>query len=234
MSSARGKVKLRLRFKEEGGGPAGESLWAEPVEAHSGGGTYRLANHAFLAPLVVGDLVEARLDGDSILQVVDVLEPADAVLTVVSFDRDEGDRVCSVADGWRDHGAQWSEGHGGLLCTSWPGMSTTDVLTALTPAAASGLVTLVELLLADERAPAARECLDLALDTRQHFPPVATSYWAPDDPWWAEHGLGDPDVLASVQILAAQDQRLARALEAGRHEEVVRELERTRPIERDG
>lgn len=64
------KVLVRLR----GGGPQAEGLWAAPVDASDAGGTYRLANNGFLCPLVIDDVVEAWLDGDSRLQVTGVRE----------------------------------------------------------------------------------------------------------------------------------------------------------------
>lgn len=88
MTSAHDNVKVRLRYREdEEQGPCGETMWAEPVDARDTGGTYRLANNAFFAPLVVGDLVEARLDATGFLQVVAVVEPADSILTLVASTR---------------------------------------------------------------------------------------------------------------------------------------------------
>jgi hypothetical protein len=53
----------------------------------------------------------------------------------------------------------------------------------------------------------------------------ATGYWVGEDPHWAEHGLDDPGFLAYVQRLAHEDVQVARALELGKHQQVIRVLE---------
>src|SRR5512134_3634622 len=75
-------VKLRLRFKESEDLPEAEGMWAQPVDAHDGGGTYRLANTSFFVALATGDTVRAALDGHGALQIVDIVAPCDRVLTV--------------------------------------------------------------------------------------------------------------------------------------------------------
>lgn len=70
-------VKVRLKFKEGADLPATETMWAEPVETHDGGGTYRLMNTSFMVPLAAGDVVRAEIDGWGGLQVVNAVEPCD-------------------------------------------------------------------------------------------------------------------------------------------------------------
>ena len=137
-----GHVKVRIRFKDgDETLPPGERLWARPVDAHDGGGTYELLNSSLFVPLAVRDLVRAEPDGDGMLQV-------------------------------------------------------------------TGLV---------ERPGAVPERIDFRLEGPSSEP-VTTSYWAPDDPFWREHGLDSPDFLAYVQFLAGEDELIAAALERGEHE----------------
>jgi hypothetical protein len=73
--------------------------WAEPADAHDGGGTYRLLNSSFMVPVAAGDIVRAAIDGWGLLQVVDVIEPSDRVLTVVEYPADASpDDVRAIAD----------------------------------------------------------------------------------------------------------------------------------------
>jgi hypothetical protein len=88
-----GVVDVRVRYRPGRELPAAEGLWAEPVDAHEGGGTYRLANNACLVPLAAGDLVRAELDGHGSLQVTDLVEPVPALLTLVDVDESVPDDV---------------------------------------------------------------------------------------------------------------------------------------------
>lgn len=56
-------------------------------------------------------------------------------------------------------------------------------------------------------------------------PRHTTTYWGADDPYWVEHGLDEPGFLAHVQGLAHEDVQVARALELGKHHQVMRYLE---------
>jgi hypothetical protein len=69
----------------------------------------------------------------------------------------------------------------------------------------------------ERRSREAQTLVDFELDP-EGADEVETTYWAPDDPFWHEHGLDSPDFLAYVQSLAAQDDVVARALEAGDHD----------------
>ena len=82
----REQLRLRLRFVARADLPDTEDLWAEPVDAHDGGGTYRLLNTSFVVPLGAGDTVRAAIDGRGRLQIVDIVRPCDRVLTVTGHE----------------------------------------------------------------------------------------------------------------------------------------------------
>lgn len=151
------------------------------MDAHDGGGTYRLLNNAFFIPLGLDDLVRAELNGDGLLQVVDVVEPSARLLTMVAFDAGmSADQVHKVADGWAHSGGAWTEGRGPYCVSSWDESETIDsVLEHLAAALAGG--TVFELLAVsppDQRDRASQSEIDFALDTAEHLAPSATAYWA--------------------------------------------------------
>ncbi len=223
MSEAEDRVKVNVRYRAELDLLAGESLWAAPVDAQDAGGTYALQNNSFYIPLAVGDVVRAELNGDEILQVVDIVEPAPVVLTSVAVPGGH-EEARELGDRWRELGASWSEGMEGLLSTVWKaGVDADEVLAVLAPDLGSGRGELLWLARPEQRTREAQTAIDFELDRVQHFPPVETSYWAPDDPYWREVGLDSPDFLAYIQSLAGRDEQLALALEAGDHE-AVREM----------
>ena len=114
------QVQLRIRFQETGFLPPGEGVWAEPIRADVGGGTYRLTNSSFFVPLAVGDTVRALVDGHGDLQVVDVLKPSDRVLTTIEYPQAlPRDEVTSIADSWTKGTDGWTEGIHVLLYTNW-------------------------------------------------------------------------------------------------------------------
>ncbi|CAI9416161.1 hypothetical protein [Nocardioides sp. T2.26MG-1] len=214
-ASSEDRVKVNVRYRAELELLAGESLWAAPVDAHDAGGTYALQNNSFYIPLAVGDVVRAELNGDEILQVVDVVEPAPVVLTSVAVNGDH-EAARALGERWREHGANWSEGMEGLLSTVWKaGVDAEQVLAALAPDLSAGLGELLWLARPEQRSREAQTAIDFELDRVQHFPPVETSYWAADDPFWREVGLDSPDFLAYLQTLAGRDAELAAALESG-------------------
>lgn len=216
-------VKVRIKFRPSEDLPEGEGLWARPVEAHEGGGTYELQNNSFMVPLAIGDLVRAELDGDGVLQMTDFVRPGEMTLSVIGLDQARCD-VEAVIDGWARQGAEWTEGSGrGLMVTAWKAMSTKDVLRVITSDVEPG-----ELLMLMEPRQRAKELddIDLELDRTVHFPPVETDYWAADDPYWSSIGRDDPDFLSLVQALAGDDARVARALERGQQDRVLTYIER--------
>ncbi len=121
------RVQLRVRFASAGDAPdeardgeqglTHEHLWATAV----GAGTYRLEGSSFAVPLAAGDLVRAAPDGAGRLQVVDVVEPCDGVLTIFAPDATAApDAVAALTGVWRLQGAGRSEPGGPFLATVWP------------------------------------------------------------------------------------------------------------------
>ena len=80
------------------------------------GDAHRLTQSALGAPLAAGDLVRC----DAQLNVVDVVEPADAVLTV--FATDPALDVDSLVAFWVATGAGETRREGPFLVTTWPGV----------------------------------------------------------------------------------------------------------------
>lgn len=221
-------VKLRLRFKDVEDLPVGEGMWGEPLEANDGGGTYRLLNSSFMVPLAAGDTVRAALDGRGALQIIDIVEPCDRVLTVTGYaataDKDE---VRRIADTWTEGNDGWTEGTSGLLYTTWPaGMSLLEVDEVLRDSIGDRpewqwLATAQP---ADRRRA---EHQDVEFELDREAPPVhETDYWAPEDPAWAERGIDEPEMLAHIQRLAGEDPRVAATLKNGKHDNVLRYIER--------
>lgn len=137
------RVRLRVRFASAGDAPdddeglSHEQLWATEVDA--GGGTYRLESNSFSVPLAAGDLVRAGSDAAGRLQVVDVLEPCDGVLTIFAPDASAApDAVAALMDVWRLQGAGWTELGGPFLATVWPGTPMDAVAAQLNADQAAG------------------------------------------------------------------------------------------------
>lgn len=223
-------VKVRVRVR--GPGPNVEGMWALPVEATDAGGTYRLANNGFLCPLVVGDVVEAQLDGDSRLQVTGVRERGGRVGWRVRFDdsADEAD-VKGVLDDWCATGTTVEWGHDWVSVSLDPvaGDRGRPKLPELVFARAVGIVAEFDQL-SDGSTLTAADMAQFDFTLRREPSPElqprhTTAYWVGDDPYWTDHGLDDPDFLAHVQRLAHEDVQVARALELGKHHQVLRYIE---------
>ena len=217
------KIKVRLRFKEYVE-VAGEAMWALPVDADDSGGTYILQNNSFFAPLGVGDLVRAELDGDGLLQVTDVVMPSPSVVSAFMWDRRtlSDDQACAMADAWRDRGASWTEGTGQVLVTIWnPQTAQSQVLAVLEEAERAGRGEILEILEGEDRTRGLQTNIDFELNREPHVEPTGTTYWAADDPYWAEHGLDSPDFLAFIQWLASVDDLAAKFCESGEHNKVL-------------
>ena len=90
MPASQELVKLIAYFTEDdedGVMLDAENLWAEPVDANPGGGTYRLTNVGLFIPFAPGDVVRAQINGHSRLAVVGVESLSDRC--VVNFLYDE-------------------------------------------------------------------------------------------------------------------------------------------------
>jgi hypothetical protein len=222
------QLKLRLRFREAADLPAGERMWAEPVDAHDGGGTYRLLNSSFMVPLAAGDLVRAAVDGHGDLQIVDVVQPCDRVLTVTTYaDSEPDEEVQRIADAWTEGTNGWTEGSNGALYTVWAeGMGLTDVGAVLgrSIAGRAGWEWHATALPGD-RTRDRQGDVDFGLDTEAPLV-VETDYWAPEDPAWLVRGITDPGLLAYIQCLAGENPRVALTLKNGRHDNVLRYIAR--------
>jgi hypothetical protein len=115
------QVQLWLRFREGGDLPADEGLWAEPVNTYEMGGVYQLVSTSSVVPLGFGDVVCAAVDARGRLQVVDVVETSDRVLTVTGHDGSvSAEEARQVADSWTAGTDGSTQEIDGQLYTAWP------------------------------------------------------------------------------------------------------------------
>lgn len=220
-------VKIFIRFKEGDDLPAGESMWARPLDVDEGGGHYELENSSFFVPLAAGDVVEARLDGHSRLQLTDIVRPSGSVVTLFQPGVQDQAALEALVGRWSEAGAHWTEGNPVVLTTVWAvGMDLDAVGRALVEAGSPQLGSWVGALEPHDRSREVHDEIEFDLDTTPRLPVVETDYWVGDDPWWAEQGFDDPALLARVQQLAGEDARVARALERGQQDRVLTYLER--------
>ncbi|WP_435769878.1 hypothetical protein [Nocardioides sp. SYSU DS0651] len=211
-------VKVRLKFKARGELPTGEGLWARQLEGNSGGGTYELENSSYYVPLVVGDVVTAQLDPDGYLQVTGWVRSGDHVLTTVDLDLARCDAETVIAR-WAESGALWTEGSGSTMLTIWS-MEPREIAGVLETDIAAGYARWTATSMPDERSRRGLRDVDFRLAREPEFDYVRTDYWVGDDPYWRERGLDDADYLATVQMLAWEDRRVARALERAQQDRV--------------
>ena len=126
-----GRVQLRLRLREGRQLPAGEDLWAEPVNTYHGGGVYRLVSTSTAVPLGFDDIVCAAVDGVGRLQVVDVVETNDRVLTVTGHDHTvTTEEARKVTASWASGAEGSTQIVDGLVYTAWPEGMTLDRIAA--------------------------------------------------------------------------------------------------------
>ena len=102
-----------MKYKPTENMPASESLWAEPVEADQGGGSYRLRNSSFVVPLAAGDVVRAEQAGDGELQVTGLVGASGWVLTMVGAPPGAELDLQPVVEAWSAGGALWTEARTG-------------------------------------------------------------------------------------------------------------------------
>jgi hypothetical protein len=224
----REQLRLRLRFVERADLPDTEDLWAEPVDAHDGGGIYRLLNTSFVVPLGAGDIVRAAIDGRGRLQIVDIVRPSDRVLTVTGHeDSVSTEEAQQVAQGWTEGTDGWTESNDNVLYTVWPeGVPVDKIAGALQRSIGDRADWhLYATALPADRVRQRHEEILFELDT--DTPPVfETAYWAPDDQAWADRGVTDPETLAAIQTLAGEDAQVAAALLNGKHDRVLAYIRR--------
>lgn len=186
----------------------------------------------FLCPLVIDDVVEAWLDGDNRLQVTGVRERGGRRGWLIRFaDGVDKTTIQRLVGEWSSTGTAVERHH-------------PTVSVALdTAAGAAGRPQEPELLMlrlaavVDDFIPSSKgstltsdEAAEMDFELRREpspelVPRHTTAYWVGDDPYWAQHDLDDPDFLAYVQRLAHDDVQVARALELGKHDQVMRFLE---------
>ncbi len=97
-------VRVRIRVHDGDGGAETEVLWASREDEAAG--VYRLQNHAFFVALAAGDVVRAEPDGSGVLQVVDIVRPSEAVLTLVGRVWDAAMDLEAVMERWQGAGAR--------------------------------------------------------------------------------------------------------------------------------
>jgi len=140
-------VRLRVRLlpadpgdQVESGDPVDDvdhdEVMAVAVEPE---GTYRLESSSFFVPLAAGDLVRAAQATSGLLQVVDVVEPCDAVLTIFAPNPDASpEAITGLMRIWEATGARRSERGGPFVATVWPDMPMDAVAAQLNADQAAG------------------------------------------------------------------------------------------------
>ncbi|MDX6374103.1 MAG: hypothetical protein QOD98_3091 [Nocardioidaceae bacterium] len=102
-------------------------------------GTYRLESSSFFVPLAAGDLVRAAEDARGQLQVIDVVEPCDAVLTIFAPDAEASpETITALMRIWEATGAGRSERGGPFVATVWPDMPMDAIAAQLNADQAAG------------------------------------------------------------------------------------------------
>ena len=212
-----------------------EALWAQPKDAHEGGGTYELLNVSIFCALAPGDVVRAQINGESRLQITAVESFINRCVSGMTVDPEVFERRPSqevldhasvrLARRLEAQGAH-VEGPGGALTCSWPrNMTTTQVWKRLSKAleAESGW-TVVGVWSPEDRA----DWLSLALDATPVVGKASetSTYWAADDSRWEELGVDDPALLARIQTVATDSPDVMATIEAGLHENVLVFIER--------
>ena len=217
---------MLLRFPENAG-IGREGLWAKPVDANEGGGTYELMNNAFYAPLRIQDIVRAELDARSCLQVVEIVRLANGPVSFVEVpDGVALELVKALGDRWAKSGAMYTEGTTGALVTAWPASMAVSMVERVLRLTTPANWRVLEVADAHDRAAALPDLVDLELDQEAPEDPGTVDYWAADDPGWAGLGVTDAARLAYLQGLAADDPRVLATIRAGRHDDVMRYVER--------
>lgn len=221
-----------------------ENLWAEPVDANSGGGTYRLTNIELFLPFAPGDVVRAQLNGHSRLAVVGVESLSDRCAVTFIYDGeggedsgdfgvadesvDMGELSTSFARSLETHGVH-VEGPPGMLCTSWPEgwgpdefKPVAEQCMAEHPGWWPG-----SWYTAESRVEEIERVLDASRDVQPEMAsPEQAAYWAADDPGWEAIGVTDASTLATMQMMAVTSRQVFATIQAGRHQDGLTYWER--------
>ena len=173
-----------------------------PVDAHDGGGTYRLANTSFFVALATGDTVgrprRARCAPDRRHR--RAVRPGPDGHRAHrrrprrggAADRRRLDR--GGTDGWTEHRRP--------LYTIWPeGMGLGESTTCAFHQPEPGLDMARD---CPPRRPGARATHRDRLRARHHGTPGFADYWAPEDPEWAARGITDAERLAFIRASPAR------------------------------
>jgi len=170
--------------------------------------------------------VRAQVNGDGLLQVTALVCPGPMAMSRAVVAPRYADQVVAIADAWLTRGSWGSQATDRLVTTMWkPGVSRREIERATAEDLAVRRLEWLEIHEPDDRTEEAMAIVDLTLDTRRRVEEVTTTYWAADDPYWAEAGLAEPEFLAHVQALAGLDAELARSLERGEHDLLLEVLD---------
>ena len=226
--AAQEQVKVVARLLDPDGFGS-ETPWATVTETLSGAEIVaRVDNHCWFAGLVSGDEVRCRLDGDSRWQVVAVTTSQPRYAFLVLFTEDATNfeqRRAALCQSVITAGGEVEFAQPTLCVLVCTAENVDGVAPLLEAAEADGLISAIECVRTPDE-PGHAETLDLTLVTEPTIEQHTSTYWAPEDPYWAEHDLDAPEFLAYVQHLVGIDARVAKACESGRQDQVVTFIER--------
>jgi hypothetical protein len=218
-------VKIHVVFRQGAGGPAGESPWAEPIDADEGGGTFRVQNDPMFTPLRHGDVVRCALDADSIYQVVEVVALMPGRLLTFEHPPRSDHLVVPEIDRLVAQGHSVNRPIDGLV-EVLVNQKDEQARIALESHAQSLGWKLIESLSIFQRLNCIEQDVDFELKSTPVVATTPIDYWAADDEGWTKIGASEPATLAAIQTLATQDPRVLATIRAGRHADVMTFLER--------
>lgn len=223
-----GLVPILVVSMDDDGTRDRERMWAHPIEGRDEGGLFEIRNIGLFAPLAPGDVVRCALDGDSRYQVVDVVHPQPVgVGTARTTTPEQAIQLVEMV-----------ESVGASAVVQIPGLVSVvsedpRVFVALERMLDEGHLE-AWLSVRNPQIPVHQWGLVLEIESQAPDPTAGTntSYWAADDPYWAEHQLADISYLARIQMLVSSDARIADAVTSGRQDDVVEYLRRIDAIDR--
>lgn len=220
-------VKLTIVFNPDAypEGPRAECPWGEPIEANSGGGTFKILNNCSSIPLQVGDVVTAELAGDARMQVTGIQSLVPGVWSTFLIPEGADDpEVIRGGNQLIKRGAKSADGGLGQLTICWPPDKSVDQVTQLLAGSHVDRWEMILVTAGDCRLQSLNAWIQFELveqDPRE-FEPI--DYWAAEDPGWEKVGVREPAVLAYIQSLAASDPQVLATIEAGLHGNVLKYL----------